>query len=205
MIFFKACRETIKDDLGRVFKEFHENGRLAKGCNPSFIVLIPKKEGSCDLNHFRPISLIGSLYKIIAKVLARRMKVVMGKVVGEAQTAFIKGRNIIDGVVILNELIEKAKKSKDCRLILKVDFAKAYDSIDWNYVLQMLRSLNFPEIWILWIRECLSTATANVLVNGSPSGEFQLQHGIRQGDPLSPFLFLMAAEGLNLLMNKAVK
>lgn len=150
--------------------EFHNNGRLAKGCNDSFIVLIPKKEGCAGLKDFRPISLISSLYKIIAKVLARRMKVVMGKLIGDAQSAFIQGRNIMDGVVVLNEVIEDAKKSKVERLIVKVNFVKAYDSVDWTYLLGMLRSINFPNMWIKWIRECISTASANVIVNAVPPG-----------------------------------
>lgn len=94
---------------------------------------------------------------------------------------------------------------KTRRLLFKVDFAKAYDSIDWNYVIEMLRNMNFPGKWISWVKECISTATANVLVNGNPSGEFQLERGLRQGDTLSPFLFLVAAEGLNALTKRAVR
>lgn len=205
MDFFKECWDIIKYDLMRVFVDFHANGKLTKGCNSSFIALIPKKKGVCHLNHFRPISLIGSLYKILATVLAKRMKSVMGKLIGETQSAFLKDRFILDGVVILNEAIEDARKTKAKRLLFKVDFAKAFDSVSWDYLLDMKRKLNFPEKWILWIKECISTAKANVLVNGSPSGEFALERGIRQGDPLSPFLFLVAAEGLNMLVKRAVE
>lgn len=106
---------------------------------------------------------------------------------------------------MLNEIIEETKVTKTRRLLFKVDFAKAYNSIDWNYVIEMLRNMNFPGKWISWVKECISTATANVLVNGSPSGEFQLERGLRQGDTLSPFLFLVAAEGLNALTKRAVR
>lgn len=188
----------------RVMKEFHINGKLAKGCNSSFIVLIPKKEGNCGLKDLRPISLIGSLYKVIAKVLAKRMKKVMEKLIGDAQSAFLMDRNILDGVVVLNELTEDAKRAKKSRLIVKVDFARAYDSVEWEYLFKILRSMRFPEIWVRWIKECITTASANILVNGSPAGNFRLERGIRQGDPLSPFLFLVDAEGLNLLAKKAV-
>lgn len=202
--FFKHSWETIKEDLIRFFAEFHVNGKLVRGLNSSFVALIPKREGGHNLNHYRPISLIGSTYKILAKVLARRMKTVLGKVIGESQSAFLKGRFILDGVVALNEAIEDAKKSKKKRLLFKVDFAKAFDSVSWEFLLKMLENLNFPTKWVLWMKECISTANANVLVNGSPSGEFELQRGLRQGDPLSPFLFLVAAEGLNLLVKRAV-
>lgn len=107
-------------------------------------------------------------------------------------------------MVVLNEAIEDAKKSKAKRLFFKVDFAKGLDSISWDYLLDVLKKMNFPMKWVNWISECLSTANANVLVNGSPSGEFELERGIRQGDPLSPFLFLIAAEGLSLLVKRAV-
>lgn len=106
--------------------------------------------------------------------------------------------------MILNEIIEEAKRNKAKRVVFKVDFAKAYDSIDWNFLDDLLRRFKFPERWRKWIGVCLSSATANVLVNGSPSGEFRLGRGVRQGDPLSPFLFLVVAEGLSLLVRRAV-
>lgn len=148
MGFFKACWDTVKGDIMRMMLEFHENGKLVRGLNASYIVLIPKKEGSCGIHQMRPISLIGGIYKILSKVLAARMKVVVGKIIGEVQTAFIKGRHILDGVVVLNEAIEEAKKTKGRRFIFKVDFEKAYDSINWAYLLEMLEHLNFPFKWI---------------------------------------------------------
>lgn len=123
--FFKDYWEIFRVDLLRVFSEFHANGKLAKGSNSSFITLIPKKAGVCTLNDFRPISLISSLYKVLTKVLARRMKKVIGKLIGDAQSAFIKGRCILDGVVVLNEAVEEARKSKKKWVFFKVDFRKA--------------------------------------------------------------------------------
>lgn len=177
MCFFKACWFIIKNDLMRVVHEFHSNGRLVKGSNSSFIVLIPKKDGACGLNQFRPISLIGCLYKVIAKVLSRRLKMVMHKLIGEPQSAFISGRNILDGAVVLNEVVEEAKKSKKERLVFKVDFTKAFDTVDWAYLLDMLHHMNFPAKWIRWMSGCISSASANVLLNGVPSGDFVLERG----------------------------
>lgn len=202
--FYRACWSTIKDDLFKVFAEFHANSSLVHGSNPSFITLVPKKQGACDIKQFRPISLIGSLYKVISKVLVSRLKLVIGKIISENQSAFLQGRNILDGVVVLNEIIEEARKKKKSVLIFKTDFSKAFDSVSWSYLIDLMTKMNFPSIWLDWMYTCLSTATANVLVNGSPSGEFKLQRGVRQRGPLSPFLFLIDAEGLSLLLKKAI-
>lgn len=128
--FFQRCWGIVKEDVMRMVREFHTNGKLVKGCNSSFIVLIPKIEGVGGINHLRPISLIGSIYKIIAKVLASRMKGIVDKLIGESPSAFHTWRNILDGVVVLNELLEEARQKKRRWIVFKVDFAKAFDSID---------------------------------------------------------------------------
>jgi hypothetical protein len=188
----------------RFISEFHRNGKLAKGLNSTFIALIPKVDSPQRLNDFRPISLVGSLYKILAKVLANRLRLVIGSVISEAQTAFVKDRQILDGVLIANEVVDEARRSKKELLLFKVDFEKAYDSVDWDYLDEVMGKMAFPVLWRKWIKECVRTATASVLVNGSPTEEFPLERGLRQGDPLSPFLFLVAAEGLHVLMEAVV-
>lgn len=167
----------MKEDLLRVMDKFYDNGKLAHGCNSSFIILIPKKDGICGLQNLRPISLIGSLYKIIAIVLANKLKQVVGKLNGESQSAFIKGHNILDSVVVLNEIIDEARRSKERQLIFKIDFAKAYDSVDWRYLFDMLQLMNFPTKWVGWMREWVTTASANVLVNGVPLESFLWNEG----------------------------
>lgn len=203
--FIKTNWANMKAEVMQLMREFHERGRLVKGLNASFIVLIPKKERSTALEEFRPISLIGCIYKIIAKTLANRISKVIQAIISENQSAFIKGRQILDGIVILNELIDEAKRKKIKIVIFKVDFAKAYDTVDWDFLDEMMEGLNFSSRWRMWIRECVSTASASVLINGSPSENFEFERGIRQGDPLSPFLFLIVAEGLSLLVKKAVE
>ncbi|KAK2360432.1 hypothetical protein QL285_085698 [Trifolium repens] len=151
------------------------------------------------------ISLVGSLYKILAKVLANRLRLVVGSLISESQTAFVKDRQILDGILIANEVVDEARKSKKELMLFKVDFEKAYDSVDWGYLDAVMGKMAFPHLWRKWIRECVCTATASVLVNGSPTEEFPLQRGLRQGDPLSPFMFLLAAEGLNVMMSAMVE
>jgi len=129
----------------------------------------------------------------------------MSSVIFETQSAFIHGRQILDGILIANEIVEDAKCLKKDLLLFKVDFEKAFDSIDWSYLEGFMKKMNFPTLWRKWIMECVRTASASVLVNGSPIDEFQFERGLRQGDPLSPFLFLIAAGGLNVMMKALVE
>jgi len=158
-----------------------------------------------SLNDFRPISLVGSLYKILAKLLANRLRQMIGSVISETQFAFVKNRQILDGILIANEVVDEARRSKKELMMFKVDFEKAYDSVDLGYLDSVMGKMCFPNFWREWIKECVTTATASVLVNGSPTDEFVLGRGLRQGDPLSPFMFLLAAEGLDVMMKVMVE
>ena len=117
----------------------------------------------------------------------------------------MKDRHILDGILIANEVVDEAKKNKKELILFKVDFEKAYDSVDWGYLDAVMQKVPFSVLWRKWIKECVTTATASILVNGSPTDEFRLHRGLRQGDPLSPFLFLLAAEGLNVMMQALVE
>ncbi|KAK2417418.1 hypothetical protein QL285_039719 [Trifolium repens] len=189
----------------RFVSEFHRNGKLTKGLNSTFIALIPKVDSPQRLNDFRPISLVGSLYKILAKLLANRLRTIIGSVISEVQTTFVKERQILDGILIANEVVDEAPKAKKELLLFKIDFKKAYDSVDWGYLDAVMGRMDFAPLWRKWMKECVCTASASVLVNGSPTDEFPLERGLRQGDPLSPFLFLLAAEGLNVMMRAMVE
>ncbi|GKD30297.1 cysteine-rich receptor-like protein kinase [Tanacetum coccineum] len=129
----------------------------------------------------------------------------VGNVVGEVQNAFIKRRYILDGVLIANETMEYLKKKKEKGLIFKVDFEKAYDSINWSFLLNIMNRMGFGDKWCKWVEMCLRSSKMSVLVNGSPTEEFDLERGVRQGDPLSPFLSILAAEGLNAIITEAIQ
>ncbi|GJW47992.1 RNA-directed DNA polymerase, eukaryota [Tanacetum coccineum] len=111
---------------------------------------------------------------------------------------------ILEGILIANETVEYLKRKKEKGLIFKVDFEKAYDSINWAFLSNMMRRMGFGERWCKWIESCLKSSSMSILVNGSPTDEFMLERGVRQADPLSPFLFILAAEGLNALVSEAV-
>jgi hypothetical protein len=138
-----------------MFDQFHGTENLPRGLLSYFITLIPKVSCPMKLGDFRPISLLGCLYKLIAKVLAARLAKVMNSIVAPTQSAFIKGRSLVDGVVVVNEVVDLAKKSdKEC-LILKVDFEKAYDSVDWGFLDYMLGQFGFCDKWRMWMKVCV--------------------------------------------------
>ncbi|GKV49682.1 hypothetical protein SLEP1_g56420 [Rubroshorea leprosula] len=179
------------------------DGRLVRGLNSSFLTYIPKKLSPRELKDFRPISLIGCMYKLLAKVLANRLKDVMPGIISETQSAFVGGRQLVDSVLVLNEVVDEVRKRKQPAFVFKADFQKAYDCVNWSFLDWMLGAFGFGDKWRGWILECLSTAKVSVLVNGSPTKEFEMGKGLRQGDSLSPFLFLMVGEALHGLVKKA--
>jgi len=156
--FDKEFWSLLKDELLRFMVEFHRNGKLSKGLNSTFIALIPKVNSPQRLNDFQPISLVGSLYKILAKVLANRLRSVIGSVVSESHSAFVKGKQILDGILIANEAVDEATRLKKVLLLFKVDFEKAYDSVDLNYLDSVMANMNFPTLWRKWIFECVGMA-----------------------------------------------
>lgn len=128
--FFKEFWNIIKAEIIQVFCDFHVHGKLVRGLNATFIALIPKSDHPASASDYRPISLIGSVYKLIAKVLAGRLQKVMPYLLTETQFAFTKGRQIADCIMIENEVVDAMNKSEDGGITLKLDFSKAYDNVD---------------------------------------------------------------------------
>ncbi|KAJ0780408.1 putative RNA-directed DNA polymerase [Helianthus annuus] len=190
-------------DFFNIMEEFFVNGVINLGCGSSFIALIPKVIDPLSLKEYRPISLVGVVNKVISKILANRLKIVLDSVISGSQSAFIKGRLILDGPLIVNEILNWSRKGKKKVFFLKVDFEKAYDNINWNFVLDILEQMGFSRRWCSWIKGVLLSARASVLVNGSPTFEFGCHKGMRQGDPISPFLFVIVMEALSCMFNKA--
>lgn len=202
--FIQNFWSILKDDIWGMVNEFFETMKILLGFKSYFVALIPKINNPQCLSDFCPISLMGCLYKIISKLLACRLKRVLDPLISNTQSAFIANRNILDGVVVINEVVDYVKKKKEKAFILKVDFEKAYDSVNWKFLEYMMGRFGFSEKWRGWIRECIFSRRCSVLVNGSPTEEVDIQKGLKQGDPLSPFLYLMVAEGLSGLMKKVV-
>uniref|UniRef100_A0A2N9E7V6 Reverse transcriptase domain-containing protein n=1 Tax=Fagus sylvatica TaxID=28930 RepID=A0A2N9E7V6_FAGSY len=203
LAFFQHCWSIVRNDILAVCQEFHEHCQFERSLNATFVSLIPKKHGADELKDFRPISLVGGMYKIIAKLLANRLKVVLGKIISPSQSAFVKGRQILDSVLIANECLDSRLKASLPGVLCKLDLEKAYDHVNWDFLIYLLRRCGFSEKWRKWIYFCVSSIRFSILVNGSPCGFFPSSRGIRQGDPLSPMLFVIVMEAFSRLIDKA--
>ncbi|GKD37327.1 RNA-directed DNA polymerase, eukaryota [Tanacetum coccineum] len=195
----------MNQDIVAVVYEFFASGKFPPRCNSSFIALILKIHDAKVVNDFRPISLIESLYKIIAKILANRLSFVMTDLISDIQTTFISNRQILDGPFILNELLSWCKHKKVKAMTFNVDFEKAFDSVRWDYLDDVLKSFGFGDKWRSWIFGCLDSTMGSVLINGNPPSEFQFHKGLKQGDPLSSFFFILVMESLYISFTRVLE
>ncbi|CAL1387047.1 unnamed protein product [Linum trigynum] len=207
-LFFQKNWSTIAPKLTEELMEFLNGGSLPADLNRTLIALIPKVKNPTSPKEYRQISLCSVLYKILSKTIANRLKEVLNDLICEAQSAFVPGRSITDNVIAAFECFSTMKnKNKGDRgsLALKLDMAKAYDRVEWIFLERVMAKLGFDDKWIKLVMNCVSSVSYAVLVNGHKSSFFNPGRGLRQGDPLSPYLFLLCAEGLSALINKNEK
>ena len=146
----------VEKDVLAFFEEFYQYSKFEKSLNSTFFALIPKKNNASDIRDFSTISLVGSVYEILAKVLANHLKRVLDRLISESRNAFVGGKQILDLVLIANECVNRRVKSQIPRVICKLDIEKAYNYVNWEALLDLLRMMGFGERWCRWIRTCIS-------------------------------------------------
>lgn len=209
--FYKKFGCILKKDICQILQDFHENDIMNRNViNNTYIALITKKKNCTLSKDFRPISLTTSLYKIIAKVLVNRLKPTLPKTIFDNQLAFVKGRQITDTIFMANEAVDYWKVSKFKGFVIELDIEKAFNKISWIFIDYMLKVKNYPITWRNWIKACINNVQYSVLINGKPQGRISSNRGIRQGDPLSPFIFVLGMDYFSRLIKhleyeKAIK
>lgn len=153
------------------------------------------------VHDYRPISLIPCAYQIIARVLVKRLKRVLLLTITENQFAFEEGRQILDASLIANEIIDDWKANRSKGLVLKLELEKAFDKVDWDFLIVILKAKGSGEKWRQWIYPCMSTTNFAIIINGKPRGKFTASRGLRQGDPLLPSLFILVMDRLSRLLH----
>ncbi|MCH94114.1 hypothetical protein A2U01_0015069, partial [Trifolium medium] len=173
--------------------------------NDTYICLIPKKSNPTQPSEFRPISLCNVKLKIITKAIANRIKVILPQVISSNQSAFVPDRLITDNILVAYEVFHyfNQSSSKKGYIGIKTDMAKAYDGVKWSFLQSTLESMGFPQHLTNTIMNCVKTVTFSILINGKPSKSFKPHRGLRQGDPLSPYLFIICANVFSGLISKS--
>ncbi|GJX69516.1 RNA-directed DNA polymerase, eukaryota, reverse transcriptase zinc-binding domain protein [Tanacetum coccineum] len=201
--FFKRAWKVVEQDVCEAIEDFFANGKLLKEINSTIISLVLKVSTPQKVSDFRPIACCNVLYKCISKILTERIKSGLEKVVNVNQSAFIPGRQIYDNILITQELLRGYnRKNGPKRCALKIDLQKAYDTVNWSFLECILKKFGFHPKMVHWIMKCITTASFSICVNGCSYGYFKGARGLRQGDPISPYLFTLVMEVLSLLMAK---
>ena len=205
-IFYQDCWSVVGESVTKFVLNFFETGQLPPKTNDALLVLIAKVSKPERMSQFRPISLCNVLFKIITKIMVIRLKKLMPKLIGPTQSSFIPGRLSVDNIVVVQEAVHSMRRKKGRKgwMLLKLDLEKPYDRVRWDFLEDTLKAARLPGAWVQWIMQCVTGPSMSVLWNGEKTDGFAPRRGLRQGDPLSPYLFVMCLERLCHQIDRAV-
>ena len=198
--FWVEVGRSICEEVKAIFKD----GLVSDHLNETLVTLIPKCKSPESLNNYKPISLCNSIYKIASKILVERIRPYLNKLVSPFQTAFMPRRKGLDNVLVAQErcYAPDKKKGKEGYMAIKVDLEKAYDRMEWCFIHKVLQAYHFPQSLIRVIMSCVTSNKVSILFNGGKLEAFNPSRGLRQGDPLSPYIFILCMEYLGHLIEK---
>jgi hypothetical protein len=202
--FFKLWG-VIRIEVMKMVHDYNNNALDLRRLNYGVITLVPKVKEANTIKQYRPISLLNVDFKIFTKLLTDRITPMADSLISESQTTFIEGRNILEGVVILHEVIHQLKRTGRKGVIFKIDFEKAYDKVRCDFVQEVVVRKGFPPHWIKQTMSTIQGGRVCINVNCERSPYFATYQGLRQGDPLYPMMFNLVAETLATLMRRAVR
>ena len=201
--FYRDAWHIVGDDVIAAVLDVLQSGKLLKELNHTVITLIPKTKCPKNVSEYRPISCCNTLYKCVTKVLCGRMRQILPDLIQENQGGFVHGRYIVHNIMVIQDLVKQyGRKSVKPSCLMKIDLQKAYDTVDWGFLKSMLEQLGFPNSFVQIVMECVTTPMFSLMVNGSMQGFFKSRRGLRQGDPMSPLLFVICMEYLSRILQK---
>ncbi|XP_004310201.1 PREDICTED: uncharacterized protein LOC101298860 [Fragaria vesca subsp. vesca] len=205
-IFYQKYWHIVGKDVTTAVWIFMNSDELIRQVNGTYVTMIPKVKVVEHITQLRPISLCNVLYKLGSKVLANRLKPILKSVIAPNQSAFVPRRHISNNSILAFEISHHLKRmyggGNDFG-VLKLDMSKAYDRVKWGFLEEVMRSMGFHGVWIGWVMRCIKTVSYSFILNGEPRGNHTPTRGLRQGDSISPYLFLLCAKGLSRMLTYA--